>query len=366
MTAIPTDLSFLKRQVMRGRDAYRTEHFQANCLAWVALRHFLPASLIRELSYVLVDVVSGGDMSLEGLFKEELIEGVDCLDSWILEPLEVVAPLADYLQRRVRYLVWQHDAGTSSQADTKASDEKIGPAAVENAVLIGKADLGVTEGQLEELRTPHQESFNVLISAIKRMTIDQTSISAETALETIEEACGVVEMPLRAVILKHIGDLCGDADEWEKALVFYGSAMMRLSNFETAHWIPLVRLLKDAILQSRSAGLWMTKGPNESATLLTERLRAMPLADARLFHLNASQDAYIATSLANERFAFPSDRRASSLLPPQLLKSYSIESAMANWLEENYAGAHPGILGSAQASDSAGFGMRYPCYEDLL
>ena len=35
--------------------ALRKEHFKANCLAWAALNHFLPADLLRELSGALVN-----------------------------------------------------------------------------------------------------------------------------------------------------------------------------------------------------------------------------------------------------------------------------------------------------------------------
>jgi hypothetical protein len=329
---------------MHERDNFREEHFRRNCLAWVTLYHFLPANLVRELSYVLVDAVSGGDVAFESLFEEELIKGPDSIDTWLLKPLDVESPLAEYLQRRIRYLVWQHDGVASVQEDMKPNVGKITPAVVENAVLLGCVDLSTAERVLEEMRFPHQESFSALLSAIIYMTGVRTG-SVEMVLNGVERYCGQIEMPLQAVIVKHIADLCGDADEWEKALALYDDALARYAKIKDAHWDSFIKLLKDITLQSKSAGLRITKGPKESAALLSDRFKTARLADARLLYLNASHDAYVAGSMASDKFGFPPDRRATSLLPPQLLSTHDIGSAMEYWLEEKFAGTSQNFWG---------------------
>ena len=57
--------------------ALRKEHFKANCLAWAALNHFLPADLLRELSGALVDAVGPGQFRLDQLFDEKLLVGAE-------------------------------------------------------------------------------------------------------------------------------------------------------------------------------------------------------------------------------------------------------------------------------------------------
>ena len=47
---------------------HRVQHFKANCLAWAALYHFLPANLLRELSYVL-DWLTPSEMDKSGLIS---------------------------------------------------------------------------------------------------------------------------------------------------------------------------------------------------------------------------------------------------------------------------------------------------------
>src|SRR5579864_141697 len=339
---------------MPKRDALREEHFKKNCLAWLTLYHFLPASLVRELSYVLVDSVSGGNIVFDNLFDEELIEGPDSIDTWLLRPLDVSSPLAEYLQRRIRYLVWQHDGEAGVQEEIKTTGDKITPTAVEKAVLLGRADLSIAEGDLEELRLPYQESFSALLSAVKHMIGGRTSPHTQEVLNAIDEACGPIEMPLQAVIIKHIGDLCGDADEWEKAIAFYDNAISRFVKFKNSHWSQFISLLTDTTLQSKSAGLRITKGPGESAAALSERLSSAHLVDARVLYLNASHDAYVVSSMASDKFGFPHDRRATALLPPQLLSSHGIESAMEYSLEENFTGASQNFWGTLRRQIALG------------
>ena len=66
--------------------------FQGNCFAWAALNYFLPADLLRELLDVLVAEVSGGQLRLNELFEERLIDGPESLRSWAARPRDYHPP----------------------------------------------------------------------------------------------------------------------------------------------------------------------------------------------------------------------------------------------------------------------------------
>src|ERR1039458_5449466 len=89
--------------------SHRAQHFKANCLAWTAIHHFLPANLLRELCYALVDAVGGGQIRFDQLFQEELVGGPKGLESWAVRPLDNKDSVAQYLQHRIRYFVWAND-----------------------------------------------------------------------------------------------------------------------------------------------------------------------------------------------------------------------------------------------------------------
>ena len=88
----------------------RLRYFAKDWLAWAALRHFLPARLVRELAGVIVAHISNGTLVISDLFDETVTPGPEWNSSWLLQPRPVNTPLEQYLQYHVRAIAWQNDA----------------------------------------------------------------------------------------------------------------------------------------------------------------------------------------------------------------------------------------------------------------
>jgi hypothetical protein len=319
---------------------HRMQHFKANCLAWVALYHFLPANLLRELSYVLVDAVGDGQIRFDQLFQEDLVGGPEGLESWAVRPLDNKDSVAQYLQHRIRYFVWANDGEVYYDRNRPQPDDAVGPGAIEGAIRLGQIDLGTLEQVIDQLKFPPQPSIHALAAAIRKTRELRHSPQPAESLAAIVEFCGTIEMPLAAVVMKHLGDLCADDDTWESARQFYQASFERLRADKTEAWQGYLGLLLGITTQSIAAALRITRGPMPASAFLSSRLELADLSGAPLFLLNASPDAYVAEFLASETMHFPSDRRASILSEPLLLKSQDLSSAFEAWIEGEHLTAH--------------------------
>jgi hypothetical protein len=289
----------------------RRDHFRANCLAWTALNHFLSADLLREFSRVLVDTASVGQLSLELLFDESLSEGREALASWVVRPLQIEFPLAQYLQNRIRYFVWANDGDVYFDADDAGKAGSITPKAIESAVRLGLADLYFPQKAFDPHTFPDEDTIRTLVTAIDA-----------------------------AVAMKHLGDLSVDADEWENAYDLYRMTQHLLDGYENPSWGDYPGLLRAITTQSIAAALRTTKGPAVAAALLSLQLQRLKVDTSPLALLNGSVDASVAESLASESMRFTFDRRASIAWAPQLLASHDLTSAFEAWIAGEHTAAH--------------------------
>jgi hypothetical protein len=336
---LPINPLFLQRQPVDDARPVRATHFKQNCLAWATLVHFLPADLLRELCYVTVDLLSAGQFTLADLFDERLLTGSDGFDIWEIRPREVSEPLAQYLQRRIRTFAWGTDSYVSFE-ESSAASTAIKPSFLENAVQLGIVDLSSPEYLVGQMTFPHhQPSIQILRDGIAKAR--GAIVSSEDAfnLPVIDAIFREVEMPLAAVMVKHLGDLCADADHWQAAHRFYDQANKQLGGFESAIWKTFCDALKAVTTQSIAAALRSAEGPRSAADYLVPKVESVSLNAASLLIANASQDAYVAASLASDSLFAP-DRRAHLVLPPLCLSSHDLASALQAAIEEDYADAH--------------------------
>src|ERR1700733_4685683 len=145
----------------------RTEHFKTNALAWVALRHFLTAPLLRELSLVLVEKVSGGQWQFQQLFEGDLTIGAHGLESWFLKPQEVSNQTGRYIQNRIRHFIGESDEEISVDSNVQISEDLLSPALLEHAVHLGRADFAAFDQLVDTLYFPPQDSVSRLVEAIR-------------------------------------------------------------------------------------------------------------------------------------------------------------------------------------------------------
>jgi len=317
----------------------RKQYFADHSLAWTALRHFLPARMVRELASAIVDQMSGGGISISQLFDDVVSSGPDWLGSWLLQPREAHTPLEKYLQSHVRAIAWQNDAETYVPQEIGALPEIINPKSLENALQLGRADLGWPEQPLGDPHVSDQNSYHVLLEAITKSKQMFKSSTSNDFLATITPPLAAIEGPLATMILKHLGDLCADADAWDKALALYSAADFQLSNGVGSIWDELAQSLRSVITQSRASAIWTLTGAGAAAEFLTKALAASPITEAPLLAANASHDALVAKHHADGIPTTP-DRRAALLLPPLLQTTHDPSSALKDWLKGDYRDSH--------------------------
>jgi len=317
----------------------RKQYFVDNSLAWTSLRHFLPARMVRELAYAIVDQMSGGKISVSQLFDEVVTSGPEWLDSWLLQPREAHTPLEKYLQFHVRAIAWQNDAETYVPEEFGAPPQNINPRALENALRLGRADFSWPEQPLSDLRNSDQQSFLLLFEAIMKSRQILKSSTPKEFLAAIIPSLKAIEGPLATVIVKHLGDLCADADAWDKALALYTEAESQLTNELAPMWNELAGTLRSIVTQSVASAIWTVKGPGAAADFFSQALAATAITEAPLLVANASHDALAASLQAKDLPSLP-DRRAALLLPPLLQNTHDPSSALQDWLKGDFRDSH--------------------------
>ena len=260
--------------------------------------------------------------------------------SWAIRPLEVKDRLAQYLQGRIRYFVWANDSEMFYDRDHAQSSDKMGPAALENAVRLGHIDLNVLGQVIDQLKFPPQESIHTLLAAIKKTyELRQSQEPTEPYLKILQ-LCGTIDMPFAAVVTKHLGDLCADDDQWENALRFYRASLQWLDDEKTETWKGYIDLLRGIVAQSIAAALRPIKGPKIASAFLSSGLDTATLSVAPLFLLTRPTTPMWQNHRRPNRPLSVPDRRASILTEPLLLKSQDLSSAFVAWIEGEHLTAH--------------------------
>lgn len=317
----------------------RKRHFSENWLCWVSLRHFLNAPLVRELSYVIVNSMSKGSVDLSQLFEEIIFGEPEGMASWLIQPLETHSELESYLQNRIRTFVWQSDIGSMGILDQVDTEISITASMLDQAVVLGSADLNTAGTIVKGFKEVKQNSFTTMVRAFQ-VVIDEDFSSVDQKIEfMIKELISSIEMPLAAVILKHFGDLFADADEWNKAKVLYEIADQMFANEETPAWKDLLSSLRSITYQSLATAIMILYGPKKASEYYVNKLSKSTVRTDPVFVANASFDAFVVSAKAVRDFRIPKDNRAAILLPPLVHKTHSAETAIEYSLKGKYQDA---------------------------
>ena len=318
----------------------RKRHFSDNWPTWAALNHFLSTGLLRELVVVIVNEMSNGVLSLDQLFEEAATSGPDSMESWLIRPLEPSSPLAAYLQNRVRAFVWQSDAAIAIPPESSTPLVTISPSTLESMIKLGVADLSWSEQTLEQLHLNDQPSIASFLEGIRAALVSLNSSTVDAFLAGLNSTFESMEAPLDALLAKHFGDLCADADQWDKALALYNDADRRLSQAVIPAWSELVMSLHAIITQSRAAAERSLSSPGRAAALLIEALGLATMKENPLLLANASLDALATTYAAKDAFALVPDRRPTLLSPPLIHGTHNASAALQSWLNGEFNGSH--------------------------
>ena len=310
-------------------DGARAEHFRLHWLAWTALRHFLPAPLLRELIHVICNKISVDTLKLEDLFEERSEPGLPGLEVWALRARAVTSPTAAYLQRRIQSFVWQADGDTypPEKEDGLASDRRGGPIALEAAVKLGVIDFAVDASVLRSIRPEVEQTLAVLLELIEAGASMVRTAGVDYFMEKLAQRLDTIDPPLSIVMTKHLGDLCADIDEWNKAAALYNRAQENLAVFNVPDRQDYTVTLRDVLLQSNASAIRVTQGAGPSFSQLHSALQEASLTTRPLLCMNAAFDAVTAKGQAEATFSQEPERRGTLLLPPLYHDTHDLDLA---------------------------------------
>jgi hypothetical protein len=295
------------------------------------LSHFLPADLFAELCVSIVDTVSEETISLDALFDTRSPDKPSALGIWTLVPKVVSQPMEIYLQDLVRTLAWQSDNEVSWFPRDFNQNQASFIATVEGALRISRGDLATIDCSFGAV--PQQlHSFAAAVEKLKKGAPVESckSIAAAAALS--------IAMPLSVVVVKHLGDLCADADRWDAAVEFYSQADLMLPQKFGPVWREFLLSLKVIISQSVATALRITRGPVEASLHSEEIVSNANLQVGLLASVNTSPDLFY-TKRQSSGLSFQPDMRALVLLPPQLIDVHKPNIALECWANRNYIDA---------------------------
>lgn len=318
----------------------RKEHFAHNWLAWASMRHFLSASLLRELTYAIVDQISHGSLSLDQILEEAEPAGQGSFASWIIRPISNDSSLAIYLQRRIQNFSWQSDSEVHIMEDSISPNDVDGPATLEKFIALGAADFGFSDKQIGTIESKNQISAAKFIEAFCFAQNSHNSLNAAKYCSQLSALLVSIEMPLSSVILKHFGDLCADVDDWDKAHALYIESSNKLIECNHLQWQDFKSAFQAIITQSQAAALRNIEGSDSASQHFRRAFDGVTVREAPLLLANASWDANVALIYSEEGAQFKEIPRATLLPPPLLLNSQSDSGALVFSLEQDFPSAH--------------------------
>lgn len=311
----------------------RHQSFRRDYLAWTTLHHFLPADLIRELSIATIAVIAPWS-SLDELFDEALSNGNSAQAIWALAPRRQSDPELQFLQAHIRALAWANDVETAP-SQPRGDVAVDSPArALSAATRLGRFDFGSRRKLISQLPLPDGSSGRKLADLIATAIKAHNGDDSDWAIVRIEAER--LPSPLRTLSLKHVGDLCADADLWDEAARFYERANAGLTDF-SPEWTDFGGPLADIIGQSVGSAVWVTDGAEIASSMLDRVSRPSSGEMPSLGALNGSHDALVAR-LARPGNKDWEDIRATVMLPPLLIQSFDVGQAVESWLKGGMIG----------------------------
>jgi hypothetical protein len=311
------------------------QSLDANWLTWLALSHLLPATILRELFVLIIAKISHRTLTFSDLFEELPMSGPTGLEIWHIRMRSVSGPLATYLQHRLQHILWRNDADAYvPDGDLSQSDRSGATRQLEIAVQLGRSDFGDAPLPDPITRPTSSHSLYTLIAAGKQYSaIGQLDNLLPVASEQL-----VDEEPAIAIaVIKHLGDLCVDADAWGAAKKFYENARERLSAEFSEGWTPFVLGTGDILAQSIATSIRVLEGPGPAFELLHLSLESADLRQRPIFVTNAAFDALTAQIATGAFHNY--DRRATLFAPTYFHGSYNLDPVWGSVNNRNYAEA---------------------------
>ncbi|HEY8063804.1 MAG TPA: hypothetical protein VIF40_03660 [Methylosinus sp.] len=312
----------------------RREHFEQNYLPWISLRHFLSADMLEELCAATVEIVSDNQVALSDLF-DMLSSGEGVLAAWIIRPRKIQDPFAAYLQNLIRSVVSNNDSVVRYPRGVASSKSSV-MEALETAYALGSIDIDTLTRWRPDAPIP--EALTVITDAIGKL--HERGLSPEALASLVENITSAFSRPLDAVVVKHLGDLCGDIDCWDAAKELYKHAESMLSQDIGFEWRAFVASMRVLTTQSHATALWFAQGPQIAHDCLTKLTKNSNLNSEFLSISNASTDSMQSATEATDTLMIPDEIRPAILFAPQVKDTYNLGGALMAWACEDYVNAN--------------------------
>lgn len=312
----------------------RLKEFRARPLHWLVVHHLLPADLLRELASAIIEVGTEGRLGLHDLFEEIAPAGPMATSSWFIAAKETGSPFTDFLSRLVMTMVWRGDDSPSLPQDGVDNKEAIWVRELNEAFQLSSRGL---DAILERPRSAGEGALGDVFAAFAAAldAIDDDGNEGNSVVAVDVDGRPAL---LKALLIKHLGDLHVDLDRWHEALACYSKAKTLLC-LEIG-WDNAVATTHDILSQSIAMATWHVKGPDAAVPLLEALAEKRGIDAAPLPALNARFD------LVNARFACGSfatawsDKRAADYLAPLIINSHELDNAMTYTSVGKFREAH--------------------------
>lgn len=314
------------------------DDLRTHLLLWMVVHHLLSAPLVRELAAAMVDTASAGSLRLEDIVEEVAPVGSPDTSSWHIRTRSTESTLADHLARLILHMIWQGDDVPFPAQDGMDRDGARWFADLRAAFILSSADINTSFHTIgEEDDSSPLARLELIIGHLREAVHGGGPFDAATILSSVGNECPAI---LHALLAKHLGDLCGDADRWDLAHDLYEHAQTALRQETRPEWRETAQATFWITKQCIAMSVWHLEGPGRAADLLETMVFERELGSDPLPVLNASFDLLNARVSSEVLFPGLNDRRAASLMSPQLLHSHDLQNALTYSEGARFRDAH--------------------------
>lgn len=309
-------------------------------MAWIALRHFLPAAMLRDVLDVATREVTEQRLGVADLFYEQLDGAALWSETWLLSPRDVRGRTEHHLQEVIRLMAWQNDeVGMLPDEHTEPRVRLLDAVA-----RLGAADFGwpgTVFDDFDEFSEIMQPGFASVLAALKAARTDHRATEVAGFWSSLAPLLQRTAGALEAVATKHLADLCADVDSWDKALFGYQrtNELLRQCS-EEAEWRDVVHVWRGLVKQSEAAALAVLEGPKAASDLLTDLVEATSFPGDSVLRANSGADSMTLLQEASEDGWSHGDTRVAIMRPPLLHASHEPRVAITHWLNGKHRNAN--------------------------
>lgn len=310
----------------------RLKEFYARPLHWMVVHHLLPADLLRELASAIIEVSTEGKLQFNDLFEDIAPTGPMATSNWYIAARETGSPFTDFLSRLIITMVWKSDETPSLPHDGVDNREAVWIQDLRGAFALSSTNLDAT------LDCERQEDEGALGDVFTALAAARGAIDGSEE-ENLTEATDV-DRPsvLKALLIKHIGDLYADLDRWQEALVSYRTAEKHL--YCESGWDDTVATTQYIVAQSIAMATWHVHGPNAAVPLLETLANKRGIVATPLPTLNARFDFLNASYACSSSSIAGSNKHVAAYLAPLIINSHKLDNAMTSTSVGRYQEAH--------------------------